>query len=135
MIGNKEACARWGCCCRSIERWQVSITPYVIIGGAEKNALTGNYQLLLVIGLFIYPNALADELATFIVANGGDVYSREQVSDRCEEINITRKRCSKEAYDTFSPGALEKLRWFKTCPPPLGVPYGGSLILTRLDFT
>ena len=101
-------------------------------GGAEKEALTGYDQLLLVICLYIYPIALADEICKFIVANGGDVYSRQVVTSRCIELNITRKRVSKEAYDAFSPLALQKLEWFRTRIPPLGV--SGLDIWKTIDF-
>jgi hypothetical protein len=90
-------------------------------GGTQKEDLTGGDQLILVIGLWIYLNATADQLCTFIVANGGDVYSREVITNRCIELNITRKRASKEAYDAFSENALRKLRWYRTLPPPLGI--------------
>ena len=102
-------------------------------GGVEKEVLTGYDQLLLVICLYIYPNALADEICTFIVANGGDVYSRQVVTSRCTELNITRKRVSKEAYDAFSPLALQKLECFRTRPPPLGVSSGID-IWKMIDF-
>jgi len=71
----------------------------------------------------------------FIIANGGDVYSRAQISDRCLELRITRKRCSKEAYEAFSSRNLQKLRWFKTRPPPLGVHALPLRILIDIDET
>ena len=49
------------------------------------------------------------------------MYKRDIITTRCNELNITWKRCSKEAYDEFSESSLWKLRWFKTLPPPLGV--------------
>ena len=121
MIGNEAAAQQWGCCERSVYNWLDRLEPYRMTGGVEKSAITGFDQMLLAIGLWIYPNATADELCMFIHSNGGDVYSRAQISDRCNELNITRKRSSKEAYDAFSPRSLEKLDWFLTQPPPLGV--------------
>jgi len=130
--GIEDAANSWGCCVNSIKNWQDRPIPYRMTGGTEREALTGYDQLLLVICLYIYPNALADEICTFIVANGGDVYSRQIVTSRCIELNITRKRVSKEAYDAFSPLALQKLRWFRTLPPPLGV--SGIDIWKMIDF-
>ena len=34
---------------------------------------------------------------------------------------MTRKRSSREAYDTFSPDSLRKALWFRSEPPPLGI--------------
>ena len=120
-LGVEAAAEQWGCCLKSIYNWQERVQPYRMTGGAERSVITGYDQLLLSIGLFIYPNATADELCMFIHANGGDTYTRAQISDRCKELNITRKRASKEAYDAFSASALRKLHLFNTCAPPLGV--------------
>ena len=106
MIGNDLAAEQWGVCIESICNWQDRETPYRMTGGLEKEALTGYDQLLLAIGLYIYPNASADGLCMFIVANGGDVYSREQISDRCSELNITRKDHLKKLMMLFL-----KVRW------------------------
>ena len=38
-----------------------------------------------------YMCATLDEIATFILANGGDVYSNPQISERLQELQITRK--------------------------------------------
>jgi hypothetical protein len=135
MNGDDAAAAMFGCSTRSIQRWQTRLIPFRMSGGAEREKLTGYDQLLLVIGLFIYPSASSDQLCTFIVANGGDVYEREDVSRRCEDLSITRKRSSKEAYDAFSPSSLRKFRWFKTQPPPLGVHGFPVWILIDIDET
>ena len=130
--GVEHAAITWGCHVNSIKNWQARPIPYNMTGGSEREGLTGRDQLLLVICLFIYPHALADEICTFIVANGGDVYSRELITSRCNDLNITRKRVSKEAYDAFSPQALQKLERFQTLPPPLGV--SGIDIWRLIDF-
>ena len=121
QIGQEAAAEQWGCSTRSIVNWNNRLEPYRMTGGVERSAITGMDQLMLAIGLFIYPNATADQLCMFIYANGGDVYTRVQITNRCNELNITRKRSSKEAYDAFSPRSLEKLYLFQTHPPPLGV--------------
>ena len=121
VIGEDQASIQYGCSARSIRRWRNRLDPYRMTGGVEREALTGMDQLLLTIGLFVYPAATEDQLCAFILVNGGDIYTREQISERCKDLQLTRKRCSKEAFDAFSPRTLRRLRWFKTLPPPLGV--------------
>ena len=90
-------------------------------GGRQREQLTGPDQLLLSICIYIYPAASSDEIAAFIHASGGDIYTRPQISDRCNELELTRKRASKESYDAFSEASLRAYRWFTTLPPPLGI--------------
>ena len=78
-------------------------------------------MLLMVIGNFVYPDANCNELAAFIVRNGGGVYSRQDILSRLREIDIVRKKCSTEAYDAFLPVNIEKCQDFFQQPPPLGV--------------
>ena len=80
----------------------------------------GADQLLLTICLYIYPHASSDEIAVFIVANGGGTYSRPDISKRCKELDLSRKACSYEAYYISLPGNIQKAVWFVTLLPPLG---------------
>ena len=115
------AAHRAGCCTRTIRRWEERSIPYRMAGGPQRDSLTGADQLLLTICIFIYPDASSDEIANFIFSNGGDVYSRPQITERCTDLSYTRKRGSRESYDAFSPTSLRRLTWYKTLPPPLGV--------------
>ena len=90
-------------------------------GGRQRDHFTGADQLLLSIYIYIYPSASLDETAIFIHSNGGDIYTQPQISNRCRELDLTRKRASKESYDTFSLTSIRALFWFKTLPPPLGI--------------
>jgi len=85
--------------------------------GIERKGIVGMDQLLLAIALYIYPTATSDEICAFIVANGGSVYSLQIILDRCKELELTKKRCSKDFYDYFSESTMRKLRWYQT--PPL----------------
>jgi len=69
--------------------------PYIMSGGRECDQLPGSGQLLLSICVHIYPEASSDEIAIFILSNGGDIYSCPQITDRCSELELTRKRASK----------------------------------------
>jgi transposase len=70
---------------------------------------------------YIYPSATADELACFIISNGGNVYERQTIYKRLSELGITRKRASYESYDAFSTRNLIKAELFWTQPPQLGI--------------
>ena len=80
--------------------------------GAQREQLTGADQLLLSICMFIYPTASNDKIAAFIHPNGGDIYTRQKITDRCNELQLTRKRASKETYDVFSPTSVQALVWY-----------------------
>lgn len=94
--------------------------PYRMSGGVPREQFTGADQLLLSICLFIYPDAQSDEIAAFIHTSGGDIYTRQQITDQSIELKLTRKRSSKESYDAFSPASIKSLIWYKTLTPPLG---------------
>ena len=120
------AAIRAGCSHQSIYRWINRPVPFRQTGGSERKTITGFDMLLLSMCLFIWPDSKADDICAFIANNGGDIYMREDISQRCKELEISRKRASKEAYDAFSPTSLMKLRWFVTLPAPLGV-HGANL--------
>ena len=71
--------------------------------------------------VYVYPRAKLDEIATFIVNNGGDVYSRQIVQSRLDELNMTRKKASTEAYQAFLPHNIAREERFWSQGPPLGV--------------
>ena len=99
----------------SVRRWEIRLYHYRMTGGAP------SISLLLAICLYIYPHASSDEIAAFIVANGGDTYSCTEIPKRCKEIYLIRKACSHEAYCASLSGNTQKAVWFVTLPPPLGV--------------
>ena len=122
QTGSVDAAAdRAGCSDRTIYLWITRVVPYRQTGNCQRKTITGFDVLLLSMCLFIWPDAQADDICAFIANNGGDVYTRKDISQKCKELEILRKRASKEAYDAFSQSSLRKLRWFVTLPTPLGV--------------
>ena len=110
-----------GCHPGSVRRWEERVNPYRMTGGRQRLNLCGLDQILLSICLFIYPDAGSDEICSFIVANGGMVYSRQDISKRCSELDLTRKRSSQEAYKANTEENIQKALWIVFLPPPLGV--------------
>ena len=119
----------------SIYRWMRRIDPFQMTGNKERYILTGLDQFLLAMGIYLYPRASADELATFIFVNGGapNAYSRQDVSKRLKELNITRKKCSLEAYQAFTPRNLLRARLFWERGPRIGVQGVRRFRLTDTD--
>ena len=74
--GVKEASDVFNVSRSSIYKWYVRLHPFRRTGNGERTKLVGRDQLLLALGVYIYPLACADELCAFIVANGGEVYER-----------------------------------------------------------
>ena len=106
----------------SVYRWKNRIEPLQQTGNIEREILTGNDQLILSIGLFLYPRMSNDELATFISANGGAIgLSRQAISNRLKDLDVTRKRASLEAYAAYSPINRQRFLNFFYLPPPLGI--------------
>ena len=124
-----------GCHPISVRRWEQRLTPYRMNGGRERQCITAEDQLLLSICLFIFPDASLDEISIFIVANGGQVCSRQIVSKRCNQLGLSRKRSSREAYAAFSPASIRKRIWFWNEPPPLGIRTVSTSSLIDVDET
>ena len=119
----------------SVRRWEQRITPFRMSGNRQRQQLTAADQLLLSICLFIYPEANIDQICIFIIANGGDVYTRPTVSKRCVKLGVSRKRSSKEAYEAYSPSSIRKAIWFRTEVPPLGINGVDTSSLIDIDET
>ena len=83
-------------------------------GGTERHKLVGQDQFLMVFFISVYPDADADEVATYIVNNGGNVYDRQTISKRLQELGFTRKRASTEVYQAFLPHNILRVQQFWT---------------------
>jgi hypothetical protein len=104
----------------SLRRWTNHITPYQQTGNKARQNLTGD-QLLMSIFLFAWPEAEADEVATYIYNNSGNLYSRQDISSRMKDLDLTKKVASTEAYQAFKPRNVLRVQLFWSQPPPLGV--------------
>jgi hypothetical protein len=120
-VGIQAAADQVKPCRSTLYNWMNRFIAYEMTGGRERGALVGNDQLLLSMFVYIYPTATADEIATFIVNNGGGTYTRQQISQRFSDLDYTRKRSSTEAYQAFLPRNLLRVDRFFNQPPPVGV--------------
>ena len=109
-------------CVSSIRNWNTRMDPYRMTGNKENETLIGIHQILLLIFLMGYPEGRVSEVRAFVAnASDGRVFSRGQVSRRLDELNITRKRASTEAYQAYSPVNLFKRDIFFTHNLPFGI--------------
>ena len=115
---NVEAAARsYPYSKASIHRWMNRIDPYQMTGNKERSILVGRDPFLLVMSVYLYPRADADERAAFIFANGGSqAYSRQDIYRRLSELNVSRKKCGLEAHRAFAPDNILKYRLFCEFP-------------------
>lgn len=105
----------------SINRWQTRLEPHRMTGNKQSEALVGLDQFILCIYITTFPEAEADEIAAFIYSNGGGLYSRHAIYKRLNELDITRKVASTEAYQAYYPQNVLKANLFWNQPPPLGI--------------
>jgi transposase len=120
-IGTKGTAAKFGVSIRSIQRWVRRVEPYRATGNKQREVLTDLDQFLLTLCLNIYPRASADDIASFIVANGGDGHSRQTIYKRMKELGFNRKIASIEAFAAYTPENMLKAEIFWTHPPRAGV--------------
>ena len=119
--GVKEASDVFNVSRASIYKWYERLHPFRQTGNGERTKLVGRDQLLLALGVYIYPLACADELCAFIVANGGEVYERFAIYKRLKEMEISRKKGSIEAFEGHSDANLNREYSFFNRPPRAGV--------------
>ena len=89
-------------------------------GNKEKTELVGLDLILLGVLSIIYPMSSQDEMAMYIHSEGGGVYSRQLISQRLAELDVTYKKVSVEAYAAFTPRNLRREELFWTRVLPLG---------------
>ena len=121
--GINDASNHFGVSAKSIRRWLRRLAPYHQTGNIEKTNLTGQDQVLLGLCLHLYPRAEDEEVCAFIYAHGGDLYSQQDVSKRCLEIRLTKKRASLESACAYTRRNTLRAKQFWTQRPRVGV-YG-----------
>ena len=105
----------------SIYRWNLRPEPFCQTGNGPWTSIVGADLLNLVTYLTAWPDATIDKMAAFIYNEGGDLYSRQTISRRLDEMEITKKRASTEGYQTQQPDVQFRVRSFWNFPFPLGV--------------
>ena len=71
--------------------------------------------------LMAWPETYIKELAVFVYNKGGPLLSKQTLSKRLQELGITKKRASTEAYQAQREGVQFRVWSFWNCPSPLGI--------------
>ena len=119
--GMNSATVHYNISKKTIRRWLRRLAPYHQTGNHDKESIVGIDQILLCICLFLYPRAKDDKVAAFIFANGGALYSQQRISERCNELRLTRKRASLEAANAYTERNIIRTEQFWTKGPRIGV--------------
>ncbi len=93
--------------------------PFCQTGNGPRTTIVGVDLLNLVTYITAWPDSTHDEMAAFIYNDGGDLYSRQAISNRLQNLDITRKIASTEGYQTQRPDVEYRVWAFWNCPPPL----------------
>jgi hypothetical protein len=105
----------------TIYRWRERMVAFRATGNKTSSTIVGEDQLLMVFLLFAYPEAQEDEIAAFIYDSGGQIYERSQISKRLNELAMTKKKASTEAYQAYTPRNIQRCERFWSQPPPVGI--------------
>jgi hypothetical protein len=106
----------------TLKSWcDVQLEPFEMRGGPECTELVGCDLLLMCIFLMAWPDAHADDVAIYIINNGGGGYSHQLITRRMKELKKTKKRSSTEAYQAFLPQNILCRQRFFSLPPPVGI--------------
>jgi hypothetical protein len=105
----------------SLYHWADHPHPFRQNGGSARTTIVGVDMIHLVTFLIAHPDSTQDEMATFVYNKGGALYSKQRISKRLDDLKITKKKASIQAFQALS---AEVQFWVFThwnCPPPLGI--------------
>ena len=102
----------------SIYRWAIRLEPYRQTGNAERTQIRGADLLNIVTYITTWPDATLDEMVVFVYNEGRVLYSRQTISKRLKELEITKKKASTEAYQAQRPDVQLRVWEFWNCPHP-----------------
>jgi hypothetical protein len=101
--------------------WRERLDPYCLMGNKAMDQVMGVDLINLVTFLKVWPKAHLNEMAIFINNKGGPLYPIMVISKRLDEMKITKKRASTEAYQAQREDVQFCVWSFWNCLPPLGI--------------
>jgi hypothetical protein len=75
----------------------------------------------LVTFIVAHPNATQDEMSAFVYNKGGMLYSKRRISKRLDDLQITKKKASIEAFQASKAEVQFRIFTFWNCPPTHGI--------------
>ncbi len=76
---------------RSLFRWTRRLKPHRQTGYMERSRIIGTELLNLVTYITAWPDATLDKMAVFIFNEGGELYSRQVISQQLAELDIKKE--------------------------------------------
>ena len=105
----------------SIYRWNIRPAPYRITGNSQRSQVVGIDMFNLVFFVITRPDATLEEMAVDIYNCGGELFSVSAISCRLQDLDITKKKASVEAYQAQREDVQFRLLFFFDSPPPIGI--------------
>ena len=105
----------------SLRRWNERLHPYRHTGNKSRGRLVGIDLINAVSFLTAWPETYIEELAVFVYNEGGPLFSRPALTERLQDLGITKKRASTEAYQAQREDVQFRVWSYWNCPSPLGV--------------
>jgi hypothetical protein len=103
-------------------RWVDRPHPFRQTGGRPRTTIVGVDMIHLVTFLVAHPNLTQDEMAAFVYNEGGALYSKQRNSEHLDNLEITKKKTSIEAFQASSAEVQFRVfTYWNCCPPPLGI--------------
>jgi hypothetical protein len=87
----------------------------------------------LVTFLDAHPDSTQDEMAAFVYNEGSTLYSKQRISEHLDDLKITKKKASIEAFQALSEEVQFRVFTYWNCPPPLGIFEVGRRKLIDID--
>jgi hypothetical protein len=75
----------------------------------------------LVTFIVAHPDMTQDEMAAFVYNKGGMLYSKRHIFKRLDDLEITKKKASIEAFQALKAEVQFRVFTFWNCPPTLGI--------------
>ncbi len=105
----------------SLYRWADHPHPFHQTGGQARTIIVGMDMIHLVTFLVAHPDLTQDKMAAFVYNEGGTLYSKQRISKHLNNLEITKKKASIEAFQASSAEVQFRVFTYWNCPPPLGI--------------
>jgi hypothetical protein len=105
----------------SLYRWADCPHPFRWTGGQPRTTIVGVDMIHLVTFLVAHPDLTQDKMAAFVFNEGGMLVSKQRNSKHLDDLEITKKKASIEAFQALSAEVQFRVFTYWNCPPPFGI--------------
>ncbi len=105
----------------SLYRWADHPHSFRQTGGRARTTIVDVDMIHLVTFLIAHPGLTQDEMVAFVYNKGGTLYSKQRISEHLDNLEITKKKASIEAFHALRSEVQFRVFTHWNCPPPLGI--------------